>query len=236
MIARLRTLAATAALALAVQLPGQASAEGPVLVELFTSQGCASCPPADAIMAEIADRDDVIGMALHIDYWDYIGWKDEFAQPAFTIRQKRYAYAAGAKSIYTPQIIVNGLDHVVGAKPMKLAELIDRHKARPARATLTLDRTGDTLAFVLEPTEQINRGGIVRLGLLEAKHTVEIGRGENAGHTFTYHNILRELRDVAEWDGLGTLESEVEVPEGAIAVIFVQERGMGPVLAAARSD
>ena len=102
-----------------------AAADRPVVVELYTSQGCSSCPPADAILAELADREDVIALAFHVDYWDYIGWKDIFADPANTLRQRNYARVAGARSVYTPQMIVDGQDHVVGTKPMKLAEHID---------------------------------------------------------------------------------------------------------------
>ena len=147
MIGRLRIIAVALAACLSVASAGAARAESPVMVELFTSQGCSSCPPADALLAELADRDDVIAMALHVDYWDYIGWKDKFADPAFTKRQKLYAYAAGTRTIYTPQMIVNGREHVVGSKPMKLADLIERHKRTTQTAQVALDRRGDTVSI-----------------------------------------------------------------------------------------
>ena len=96
----------------------------PVVVELFTSQGCSSCPPADALLHELSKRDDVIPLALHVDYWDYIGWKDSFAQPAFTARQRGYAQASGRRAIYTPQMIIGGQFDVVGNRPMDVAAII----------------------------------------------------------------------------------------------------------------
>ena len=109
---------------------GIAAAESrPVVVELFTSQGCSSCPPADAFLHELSQRDDVIALALHVDYWDYIGWKDIFAQPAFTKRQKAYAKAGGRRSVYTPQMIIGGQDHVVGTHEENASALIQQHAA-----------------------------------------------------------------------------------------------------------
>jgi hypothetical protein len=93
----------------------------PVLVELFTSQGCSSCPPADALLHKLARRDDVVALALHVDYWDYIGWKDTFAKAAHSARQRAYAREAGRRMVYTPQMIINGADHVVIGRPISTA-------------------------------------------------------------------------------------------------------------------
>src|SRR6056297_2439763 len=102
---------------------------GPVVVELFTSQGCSSCPPADALLHDLAERGDVLALSLHVDYWDYIGWKDQFAQPAFTLRQKAYAVSGDRKMIYTPQMIVAGHVDVVGHKAMKVVRAIETARA-----------------------------------------------------------------------------------------------------------
>ena len=101
-----------------------------VVVELFTSQGCSSCPPADALLERLSGRNDVIALSLHVDYWDYIGWKDKFASLAHTKRQQAYARAGGRRSVYTPQMIVNGLDDVAGTAPMDVVDMIDRHSRR----------------------------------------------------------------------------------------------------------
>ena len=107
------------ALGLGVAAASQGAAQdrgkAPVVVELYTSQGCSSCPPADAVMAGLAQRPDVIALALHVDYWDYIGWKDTLASPQCTARQKGYAAARGDGQVYTPQAVIDGLTHVVGA-------------------------------------------------------------------------------------------------------------------------
>ena len=102
----MRRLFAAVATSLALSTP--AVADGPVVVELYTSQGCSSCPPADAMLHDLAARPDVIALALHVDYWDYIGWVDEFADPAYTRRQKQYAQVAGNPSVYTPQMVIGG--------------------------------------------------------------------------------------------------------------------------------
>ena len=104
---------------------GSAQDKPVVVVELFTSQGCSSCPPADALLDRLSSRNNVLALSLHVDYWDYIGWKDKFASPAHTARQQAYARAAGRRSVYTPQMIINGLDDVAGTAPMDVADMID---------------------------------------------------------------------------------------------------------------
>lgn len=110
----LGTLFALWAAASVVTAPAASADEKTVVVELFTSQGCSSCPPADALLAELDKSADVIALALHVDYWDYIGWKDSFADPENTERQRGYARAAKARSIFTPQMVIGGVDHVIG--------------------------------------------------------------------------------------------------------------------------
>ena len=129
-------------------LAGVAAAGEAVVVELFTSQGCSSCPPADRILGELAERDDVIALALHVDYWDYLGWKDEFASPQYTKRQRAYARAAGERTIYTPQMVIGGQDHVIGSRPMKVSQAIQKHIAKAQPVRVQLKRNGDTLTIV----------------------------------------------------------------------------------------
>ena len=212
-----------------------AVADEPVVVELYTSQGCSSCPPADKILAELSQRDDIIALALHVDYWDYIGWKDEFADPAHTVRQRGYSRAAGKRSIYTPQLVVGGIDHVLGARPMKLMEAIEAHRARAKPASVTLRRDSDRVAVSVRATGQMPSGGaVVQVATVTPTATVEIRRGENAGRTLQYHNIVRKLVEIGKWDGRGTYRASIKVPDGVRVVVLVQSSTSGPILGAAQ--
>jgi len=138
---RIHQILTTTALSFSAGIAAPAYAEQrPVVVELYTSQGCSSCPPADEILSSLNGRDDVIAIALHVDYWDYIGWKDEFSSPAYAERQRAYASQAGRRSIYTPEMVVNGQTDIVGAKPMALADAINEHKAAVQQMTLDVTR------------------------------------------------------------------------------------------------
>ncbi|EAR52224.1 hypothetical protein OG2516_02269 [Oceanicola granulosus HTCC2516] len=205
-----------------------------MVVELFTSQGCSSCPPADETLRELARRDDVLALALHVDYWDYIGWADAFADPAFTRRQKSYALAAGETMIYTPQMIVGGVDHVIGNRPVEVYDRIMTHAAHDSGIRVQLEPAGDSLA--VRVTAERDRGPmVVQLVRYDAEQVVDIERGENAGHTIHYANIVTSWEVISEWDGAAPLETVVERGESPLAVI-VQAPGPGPILAAAQLD
>ncbi|SNS68559.1 DUF1223 domain-containing protein [Antarctobacter heliothermus] len=210
-----------------------AAQDSPVVVELFTSQGCSSCPPADEILAELSERDDVIPLALHVDYWDYIGWKDEFAQHAFTGRQKAYARTGGWKMIYTPQMVVNGVDDVVGSRPMKLTKLIRKHAAMPSHVDLDVSRDGDSIIIRAEAQGGLRPCDIHVVRYLPQEQ-VMIARGENAGRTLTYTNIAHSWDVVARWDGRGVYEGTVMIDADAPVVVLVQDPADGHIVAAAR--
>ena len=223
---------AICAAALWAVFSGPAAAEGPVVVELFTSQGCSSCPPADKVFSEIVDRDDVIAIALHVDYWDYLGWKDEFADPSFTKRQRAYARAASSRTVYTPQMIVGGRDHIVGTRPMELADLIQKHKSSANPVKVTLQRDGDRVRIAA--TGDVGNGAVVHILTYTPKATVSIRRGENAGRTLDYHNTVNKMVEVAKWNGASEYRASVQMPNNAPVVVLVQQKGAGPILGAAR--
>lgn len=225
---------AIAALAAWLALP--AVAEGPVVVELFTSQGCSSCPPADDFLAELAVTPGVIALALHVDYWDYIGWKDSFANAAFTERQKNYARAIRSRTIYTPQVIVGGIDRVEGNAPETVRALIRAHQMVDRGVTLKLTRTGDVLLIEAASETALPVGADVVLVRFMPEQTVDIGDGENAGHSVTYHNIVTDWQSVAAWTGQGPLAVTVPITGDDPAVVLLQEPGPAAVLAAARVD
>lgn len=229
----MRRLTATLA-AFWLAVGSMATAENnPVVVELFTSQGCSSCPPADAILAELGDREDVIALALHVDYWDYIGWKDVFAHNAFTKRQKAYARTGGWKMIYTPQMVINGVDDVVGSKPMELTDLIRKHAAKPSHVDLDVTRDGAEIVIRAESARSV-RPCDIHVIRYDPQEQVKITRGENAGRVLTYTNIARSWDVVARWNGQGTYEGRVRVGDGAPVVVIVQDPDTGHIVAASR--
>ncbi|KIC17553.1 DUF1223 domain-containing protein [Leisingera sp. ANG-Vp] len=224
------------ALGLALPVYGQTAAE-PVVVELYTSQGCSSCPPADALLHKLAAREDVLPLALHVDYWDYIGWKDEFARPSHTQRQKGYAHVGGRRMIYTPQMIIMGQDDVVGADAMEVADAIAKHKDQPRPVSLEVERRGEELVIRLQPRVQMPDGKlVVQLVRYTPERTVSIKRGELAGRTLSYSNVVEDWAVAAEWDGAGDLEVSVAAPGDLPAAVLVQEAPFGRIIAAARAD
>jgi len=223
-------------LALGGPAPAQTLASDPVVVELYTSQGCSSCPPADAYLAMLATDPRVIALALHVDYWDYIGWADSFADPRFTERQKAYAFATGSRTIYTPQMIVAGAERVEGLQPERVADLIADHLASLHPVTLTLRRSGDRVQITAWADPPLTRPVRVQLVRYRPVETVAIEHGENQGQTMTYHNIVTSWQVLAMWPGTAPLALEAPVPGDQPVVVIVQEIGPAAILAAARLE
>lgn len=206
----------------------------PVVVELFTSQGCIACPPADALFAELAQLDGVVALALHVDYWDYMGWKDIFGSPEHTARQKAYARAAGSRTLYTPQIVVQGQAQMKGHDAQSILAEIARRKAEAPHATVSAERMDAALTVRMQPVAEPVGPADVHVVAYKPFETVAIDKGDNAGQEITYANIVTGWRTVGRWDGEGPFEMTVpDAPAGPLAVVVQQPR-MGPVLAAAR--
>lgn len=206
----------------------------PVVVELYTSQGCSSCPPADAYFGEkLVGRDDVIALALHVDYWDYIGWKDDFADPAFAERQRNYARAAQKRSVYTPQMVIGGVSHVVGNRPADVRSELSKNAGQGTHIDLAISRKGDTLTVMLDNQTSERDQLVVQLVRYSAKETRDIKRGENAGRTLDYHNIVTEWKTIGEWNARRSKTLNTRVKGDAPIVVIVQRKGFGPILAAA---
>lgn len=211
------------------------TAAQPVVVELYTSQGCSSCPPADALLARLAEDPGVIALALHVDYWDYIGWEDAFANPGFTKRQKAYAKAAGERMVYTPQMIVDGVARVVGHEPEEVAAAIARAAAAPRPVMLSVSREAGRVTIRAEANPPLAGPAIVQLVGYAPGKTVEIGHGENAGLSVEYRNIVTSWEPLGEWSGQGPLLLSATMAEGP-GVVIVQSKGPSAILAAARVD
>jgi len=206
----------------------------PVVVEMYTSQGCSSCPPADAFFDKhLAERDDVIALALHVDYWDYIGWKDEFASPDYTKRQKAYARVAGHRSVYTPQMIVGGVDHVVGTHPEEVKALIRKHQSLARKVAFSIERKGNKL-HIRAKGGAVSDEMEVHLVRYRPSEEVAIRRGENAGKSVRYANIVDSWDSIVMWNGRKDLNVTAPVRGKAPVVAILQVEGNGPILAAAR--
>jgi hypothetical protein len=222
----MRAIVAAVLLLLLPSSQRPAVAQGaPVLVELFTSQGCSSCPPADALLGELAQRRDVVALAFHVTYWDRLGWKDSFAAEAWTDRQRGYAALVGTHGVYTPQMVVGGRLDVVGSDRRRVLAAVDLARSRAPAAAITFDDHGRAQL----PTVSLGRPA----RLLRADFTdlaeVDIGRGENAGRTIAYHRVVRALADVGPWDGQAR-SLEVPVGGGGFALI-AQDPASGAVVA-----
>ena len=206
----------------------------PVVVELFTSQGCSSCPAADAMLHELAPREDVIALALHVDYWDYIGWKDPFADPGHAERQRAYAALAGRRSIYTPEMLVNGDTDIFGAKPMALSKAILDHGRKPATIDLAVSRDGDSLRINATALKDGQGPMTVYMLRYTPERTTEIKRGENAGKTLSYANVTEGWQVVGNWDGKAPLTMTAPIYGDKPVVVILQHQRIGPIIAAAR--
>ena len=194
----LPALLAIAAFATAVP----AGAEPRAVIELFTSQGCSSCPPADRLLGELARDPALIAMSLPIDYWDYIGWKDTLAKPRHTTRQRFYARTRGDGDVFTPQVVVNGVTHAVGNDKAAIEHAIAESRREGATLSLPVNlAVADGKLNVTIPAGSAKADAEVWLCALGTAVPVAIARGENSGHTVTYHNVVRRWVKLGDWTG-----------------------------------
>lgn len=207
-------------------------AQGTV-VELYTSQGCSSCPPADEYLRKLATEPGVIALALHVDYWDYIGWTDKFGNPKFTDRQKAYAHAGGSNTIYTPQMIVGGVDRVEGTDPALVEGAIRRHQAALAPVALHLVRHGERVQIAAEADPPLQVPLHVQLVRYHPNARVHIEYGENAGQVLDYANIVTAWSLLGTWDGRSPLQLTATAEGDDPVVVILQEDGPGRIYAAA---
>lgn len=204
---QLRSLSLAVVTTLAMIVAGAGNARAgdiSAVLELFTSQGCSSCAPADALLAELAKNPALIALSLPVDYWDYIGWKDTLASPAFTARQKDYAQARDDGQVYTPQIVVDGITHVVGSDKAKIEQAMRAAAGQQGVLSVPLrvsDVNGDLVGEIGAAGDGVPAWGSVLLLQVAKKRIVAIGRGENAGHTITYTNVVRSIDRIGMWNG-----------------------------------
>jgi hypothetical protein len=216
----------------------------PVLVELYTSQGCSSCPPADALLAKLAKRNGLIAISLPITYWDMLGWKDTLASEANTRRQKAYAAAMGRGGVYTPQIIVGGVKDVVGSREDNVEAAIDE-AALPANPPLSVgigllptpQKLHVAIAAAPGAGSRNKPNATIWMLRLRSAVTVHVGAGENSGRTVTYRNVVSDITDLGRWSGRAvTLDlppAGAKTPPHDGVVVVLQQGGYGRVLGTA---
>lgn len=226
----------SAACGLWLAAAAEVQAEPVVVVELYTSQGCSACPPADEFVAMLASNPNVLPLALHVDYWDYIGWADIFAQAKFTDRQRAYAKAAGMRTIYTPQLIIGGTDRIEGFAPEETAERLRAHLKAATPVRLTVTREGEQLVIRAEADPPLSEPVRVQLVRYKPKETVTIDSGENAGMTISYSNIVTSWEGLGDWSGREPLDITAPFPGDQPGVVILQRPGPAEILAAARTD
>jgi hypothetical protein len=215
----IRTRALLACLCLAFGTAPAEASERPILVELFTSEGCSSCPPADALLAGLASRPEVLALSFHVDYWDRQGWKDPFSSPEATRRQHRYAELLGIATVYTPQIVVDGrwqgvgsdrgeVEHALVAARRDGAEVPVALVVGHGRAQITFGPGGDGVA-----------GAVLLIGF-DRRHVSAVARGENGGRTLAHVDVVRSVGEVAKFTGrAGAVEVPVPSPSDRLAAI-----------------
>jgi len=208
------------------------AATRPVVVELFESQGCSSCPPANDNLAKIGDRPDVIALNFAVTYWDGQGWKDTFAQPQFTARQWGYAHGFGRGNVFTPEVVVNGRHDGVGAAPADFTQLVGAGSGDAAGPAITLSADKVALGDGTKPATAADVW-LVRYDphILQ----VPIRGGENGGRTLPHKNIVRELVRIGGWNGAAeALSLPAATRPGLVTAVLVQAPGGGPILTAAK--
>ncbi len=214
-----------------------ADAQPPVVVELFTSQGCSSCPPADAYLGELAQRPNLLALSFHVDYWNYIGWTDPFATKFATERQRAYARQLNLRYIYTPQMVVNGTTQGIGSERASIAELIAAAEAdRTPRPRVTVARRPDgAIAIHVDAAAAAEPATLWLVGF-DREHTTPVLRGENEGQTLKDYQVVRSWSRAGTWRGKAL---DLAVPadqvggDGGVAVLLQQGDGAGRIIGAA---
>lgn len=210
------------------------------VIELFTSQGCSSCPPADALLRKYVAGNDIIALSVAVDYWDRLGWKDTFGSAENTERQRSYARARGDGEVYTPQVVINGRVHAVGSDGRKIESALQRMQSGFLRDRIAMTakvRNNDVIIHL--GNARTHQGALkanINLALVQSKGTVDIKHGENRGRKINYHNIVRKFKTVGTWDGqaksLRLSRKELTRDCCNSVVVLLQAANAGPVMSA----
>jgi hypothetical protein len=230
-----RSLLLAASLVLAA---APASAAGrPILIELFTSEGCSSCPPADAFLTELAARPEVLALSMHVDYWDRLGWKDRFSSAALTARQRRYATLLGLATVYTPQMVIDGHWQAVGSDRAAVGEALAAASRKRAAVPVALGFSGNKarVRIAAAPSGQPTISASVILVGFDRGASDAVHGGENSGRTLNYVDVVRGIARIGAFHGKAT-ELSATMPWHAERVAAIVQGGDGRVLGIGVAD
>jgi hypothetical protein len=221
-------------------MTGQALADPRTVVELFTSQGCSSCPAADKLLGELAKNPSIIALTMPIDYWDYLGWKDTLADARFTARQKAYSHMRGDREVYTPQAVINGAVHVVGSDREGIESAAAHTQGEAMSVPVSIKLADRQLNVSIAAGNEHADHGEIWVCAISKSIPIRIGRGENRGREVTYHNVVRNWLKVGDWSGKAASWSvpleNIKSDGIDAAVVYVQDGNRdkpGPMLGAA---
>lgn len=212
--------------------PGAAASSRRAVIELYTSQGCSSCPPADTLLGELAQQPNVLALAFHVDYWNDLGWKDPYSLPDAAIRQSAYSRARAHASVYTPQVVVDGAEEFLGSDRSRIARAVAGVRTG---VPIMLDVAERNLVVALGSAQCPAPSDVLAITFLR-KATSKIGRGENSGRTLEEFNIVRSIRKIGQWSGeAATFEVPLStVPRDATDfAVLVQLPGQMQIIGAA---
>ncbi len=222
-----------------------ATVDQPIVVELFTSQGCSSCPPADKLLGELSGQKNIIPLSMNVDYWDYLGWRDTLGSPEHTKRQKQYAANRGTQQVYTPQMVINGHIDVVGSRRSQVINKLKQATAKTARVPMAISQKGDEIIINVGENKDIpsSQKATVWVLMTSQEVFVPIKRGENSGKKITYHNVVRQMIPVGMWEGKAV---QFKLPKASLnlgkkqngkrdCVVLLQKGTVGEILGVARA-
>jgi len=212
----------------------------PIVIELFTSQGCSSCPPADLLLAELTKNPDIITLSLNVDYWDYLGWRDTLGSPRHTKRQQAYAANRGTRQIYTPQMMINGHLDVVGSRRNAVLKTLEQAAVTGPRVPVTFKKSKQNIVIEVadSPTSGLAQKATIWVMITSPKVLVPVERGENRGKNITYHNVVRQMVPAGMWNGKAMT---ITLPKDGLGldgkrdcVALLQQGTVGKIIGAAR--
>lgn len=211
-----------------------------VVVELFTSQGCSSCPPADDLLAELGKGENILALSYSVDYWNFLGWEDTFSQPDCTLRQKKYNNALGKNGVYTPQMIIQGAGDLVGSRRDLANRMISAARKKTAHypaPEITFETDGDMINLNIAAIKDKPKGTIWVIGYNKME-SVDILRGEQAGHRRSYHNVVHAIKRIGSWMGqevkLTLSKADIGRKAYDAYALLLQDGEVGPIIAAAK--